>query len=132
MTLRKIIDPFSRNCTNFAKKPESPKDSRVNLLYVKFGLEPYEAEIVRTFFFQNKTQEHICNGKKEMFEERAISQDSYNICKSFREFIEILRKKQLMAPEDYMSKIYISLLKIPIRNQERTNAENYWTKCRIH
>ena len=69
----------------------------------QYCIEPFDQEVVRTFYFQNLSPVHKCNGKEEKFEEQATHQDSGNMRDYFKNFIRALKKKPEMNETDYIS-----------------------------
>jgi hypothetical protein len=89
------------------KVPKRPKSSNeVNCV------EAFDQGIIRVYYFQNKKQDYICNGRKGEFEEREIPQDSLRMRGVFVDMIVTMRRKSDMTEVDYQSKAAAKALEI--------------------
>jgi hypothetical protein len=66
-------------------------------------VEAFDQEVVRVYYFQNKKQEYVCNGKNGAFEEREMGQDSLRMRNLFVEVVVLLKKKGEITETDFLS-----------------------------
>jgi hypothetical protein len=87
------------------KNAKCPNETKV-WLYTRTGIEAFEQDVVRTYYFQNKTQNYVCNGRKGEFSERATAQESYDRRKTFTEMIAIFKRKNELNEGEFQSMIH--------------------------
>jgi len=86
------------------KVPKRPKSIFTFKPYLI--LEACDQEVIRTLYIDNRSESYVCNGRKiEM--EREIKQDSYNLMKTLKELIQIIKKKTEINETDYTSIFYV-------------------------
>lgn len=69
-------------------------------------IEPFDQAILRTFYFQNRKPNYICNGKPGEFD-RAVGIDSLHMKDSFCPILTFIKSKNELNETDYQSKLHI-------------------------